>query len=123
MAQLQRRPILQFLRRHRIRTLPHPHADNELTGGLQSHAPESHGKPVTAAHHRALGCAPHVQIGPHCQSRRDCCRIARTAKQLGMRTIAVYSAADARALHVRQGDEAYCIGPQSRAKATFRSNV
>ena len=39
------------------------------------------------------------------------CRIARTAKQLGMRTIAVYSAADARALHVRQCDEAYCIGP------------
>jgi 3-methylcrotonyl-CoA carboxylase alpha subunit len=39
------------------------------------------------------------------------CRIARTAKQLGMRTIAVYSAADARALHVRLCDEAYCIGP------------
>ncbi len=39
------------------------------------------------------------------------CRIARTAKRLGMRTIAVYSAADARALHVRMCDEAYLIGP------------
>jgi 3-methylcrotonyl-CoA carboxylase alpha subunit len=39
------------------------------------------------------------------------CRIARTAKKLGMRTIAVYSAADARALHVRACDEAYFIGP------------
>src|ERR1700726_956113 len=39
------------------------------------------------------------------------CRIARTAKRLGMRTIAVYSAADARALHVRLCDEAYFIGP------------
>ena len=39
------------------------------------------------------------------------CRIARTAKRLGMRTIAVYSAADARALHRRLCDEAYCIGP------------
>ena len=39
------------------------------------------------------------------------CRIARTAKRLGMRTIAVYSAADARALHVRLCDEAHCIGP------------
>ena len=38
------------------------------------------------------------------------CRIARTAKRLGMRTIAVYSAADAGALHVRSCDEAYCIG-------------
>ncbi len=34
------------------------------------------------------------------------CRIARTAKRLGMRTIAVYSEADAAAPHVRQCDEA-----------------
>jgi len=38
------------------------------------------------------------------------CRIARTAKRLGLRTIAVYSTADAGALHVRSCDEAYCIG-------------
>src|ERR1051326_7229029 len=38
-------------------------------------------------------------------------RIARTAKRLGLRTIAVYSAADADALHVRVCDEAYPIGP------------
>jgi 3-methylcrotonyl-CoA carboxylase alpha subunit len=38
------------------------------------------------------------------------CRIARTAKRLGMRSIAVYSAADAGALHVRACDEAYFIG-------------
>src|SRR5271163_2674601 len=39
------------------------------------------------------------------------CRIARTAKRLGMRAIAVYSAADANALHRRVCDEAYFIGP------------
>ena len=39
------------------------------------------------------------------------CRIARTAKRLGLRTIAVYSAADTDALHVRVCDEAYPIGP------------
>jgi len=39
------------------------------------------------------------------------CRIARTAKRLGLRTIAVYSAADAHALHVRLCDEAHGIGP------------
>src|SRR5271170_3868300 len=39
------------------------------------------------------------------------CRIARTAKRLGLRTIAVYSDADARALHVRLCDEAHRIGP------------
>src|SRR5271155_5073836 len=38
------------------------------------------------------------------------CRIARTAKRLGMRSIAVYSAADAGALHTRLCDEAYFLG-------------
>jgi 3-methylcrotonyl-CoA carboxylase alpha subunit len=39
------------------------------------------------------------------------CRIIRTARAMGIRTIAVYSDADARALHVRQADEAVHIGP------------
>src|ERR1041384_6645615 len=38
-------------------------------------------------------------------------RITRTAKRLGMRVIAVYSEADAGALHVRVADAAYLIGP------------
>jgi 3-methylcrotonyl-CoA carboxylase alpha subunit len=38
------------------------------------------------------------------------CRVARTAKRLGMRTIGVYSAADAGALHRRLCDEAYLLG-------------
>ncbi len=45
------------------------------------------------------------------------CRIARTAKRLGMRTIAVYSDADAHALHVRSCDEAHCIGPPPPAES------
>jgi geranyl-CoA carboxylase alpha subunit len=39
------------------------------------------------------------------------CRIVRTAKALGYRTVAVFSDADAGALHVRQADEAVRIGP------------
>jgi 3-methylcrotonyl-CoA carboxylase alpha subunit len=39
------------------------------------------------------------------------CRVARTAKRMGLRTIAVYSAADAHALHTRLCDEAYLLGP------------
>jgi 3-methylcrotonyl-CoA carboxylase alpha subunit len=39
------------------------------------------------------------------------CRIARTAKRLGVRTVAVYSEADKRALHVASCDEAWLIGP------------
>ncbi len=39
------------------------------------------------------------------------CRIIRTAQRLGIRTIAVYSAADAQAMHVAMADEAHLIGP------------
>ena len=39
------------------------------------------------------------------------CRIIRTARKLGVRTVAVYSDADAKALHVRMADEAVHIGP------------
>ena len=38
------------------------------------------------------------------------CRIARTARRLGLTTIAVYSDADASARHVREADEAYRLG-------------
>jgi 3-methylcrotonyl-CoA carboxylase alpha subunit len=39
------------------------------------------------------------------------CRIFRTARRLGVRTIAVFSDADAHAQHVREADDAYRIGP------------
>ena len=38
------------------------------------------------------------------------CRIARTLRRLGIASVAVYSEADASAQHVRQADEALCIG-------------
>ena len=38
------------------------------------------------------------------------CRIIRTAKKLGVKTVAVYSDVDASGMHVREADEAYCIG-------------
>jgi 3-methylcrotonyl-CoA carboxylase alpha subunit len=39
------------------------------------------------------------------------CRVIRTARRMGVRTVAVYSEADANARHVRVADEAVCIGP------------
>ncbi|ALE15687.1 Methylcrotonyl-CoA carboxylase biotin-containing subunit [Altererythrobacter epoxidivorans] len=43
------------------------------------------------------------------------CRIIRTAREMGIATVAVYSDADAKALHVRQADEAVHIGPSPAA--------
>ena len=40
-------------------------------------------------------------------------RILRTCKEMGIKTVAVYSTADRDALHVRFADEAVCIGPPS----------
>jgi 3-methylcrotonyl-CoA carboxylase alpha subunit len=45
------------------------------------------------------------------------CRIARTARSMGLRVIAVYSQADAQALHVRLADEAFPIGPPPAAQS------
>lgn len=44
-------------------------------------------------------------------------RIMRAAKQLGFKTVAVFSTADTNALHTRYADEAYCIGPPSSTQS------
>nr|WP_255361519.1 MULTISPECIES: acetyl-CoA carboxylase biotin carboxylase subunit [unclassified Candidatus Frackibacter] len=44
-------------------------------------------------------------------------RIIRACKEMGIKTVAVYSEADKEALHVRYADEAYCIGPASSNKS------
>ncbi len=45
------------------------------------------------------------------------CRVIKTARRLGIRTVAVYSDADARALHVEQADDAVRIGPAPAARS------
>src|SRR5437764_10189559 len=45
------------------------------------------------------------------------CRIIRTARRLGIATIAVYSDADKDALHVAMADEAVAIGPAPAAES------
>ncbi|MEM1381018.1 MAG: biotin carboxylase N-terminal domain-containing protein [Pseudomonadota bacterium] len=45
------------------------------------------------------------------------CRVIKTARRMGIRTVAVYSDADAHALHVRMADEAHRLGPPPAAES------
>jgi len=50
------------------------------------------------------------------------CRVIKTAKAMGIKTVAVYSEADRDALHVIQADEAYCIGPAASSESYLRAD-
>ena len=45
------------------------------------------------------------------------CRIIKTARRMGIKTVAVYSEADKDALHVEMADEAVAIGPPAAAQS------
>ncbi len=47
-------------------------------------------------------------------------RVIRTAKEMGIKTVAVYSTADRDSLHVRFADEAVCIGPPSSSESYLK---
>ena len=50
------------------------------------------------------------------------CRIIRTLRRMGIGSVAVYSEADAGSLHVKQADEAVCIGP-APARASYMNGA
>lgn len=50
------------------------------------------------------------------------CRVVKTARRLGVRTVAVYSDADVKSLHVEMADEAFNIGPASSQHSYLRGD-
>jgi propionyl-CoA carboxylase alpha chain len=51
------------------------------------------------------------------------CRVIRTAKKMGIKTVAVYSDADARAPHVRMADEAVRLGPPPASESYLNADL
>ncbi|XP_078040099.1 methylcrotonoyl-CoA carboxylase 1 [Augochlora pura] len=50
------------------------------------------------------------------------CRVAKTAKRLGIQTVAVYSDVDRNSMHVEQADEAYYIGPAPSSQSYLQQD-
>ncbi len=49
-------------------------------------------------------------------------RVIRTLREMGIRSVAIYSEVDRAALHVRMADEAYCVGPALAAESYLRAD-
>ncbi|MDA1182372.1 MAG: biotin carboxylase, partial [Bacteroidetes bacterium] len=47
-------------------------------------------------------------------------RVMRTCREMGISTVAIFSEADSKALHIRHADEAYCIGTALSADSYLR---
>ncbi len=50
-------------------------------------------------------------------------RVMRTAKEMGIKTVAVFSEADRKALHVQYADEAVCIGPAASSQSYLKMDT
>ena len=51
------------------------------------------------------------------------CRVIRTARRMGIKTVAVYSDADARAPHVKMADESVRLGPPPAAESYLKAEL
>ena len=50
-------------------------------------------------------------------------RVMRTAREMGIKTVAVFSEADRNAMHVRFADEAVCLGPAASSQSYLRGDL
>ena len=51
------------------------------------------------------------------------CRVIRSLKKMGIKSVAIYSEADKHALHVLQADEAYCVGPAAASESYLNTSA
>ncbi|XP_068209370.1 methylcrotonoyl-CoA carboxylase subunit alpha, mitochondrial-like [Palaemon carinicauda] len=74
--------------------------------------------------HHAHTSAEHRPINKLLIANRGeiACRVVKTARKMGVRTVAVFSEADKNSMHVAMADEAYHIGPAASQESYLRAD-
>src|SRR5690348_14503341 len=106
--------LAQPLPRHGRRCAGHPRlaeARKKDVDGRDEHGHDAGGVDVTPRMFKKILIANRGEIA---------CRVIRTARHMGIATVAVYSDADADALHAREADEAIRIGPPPSSESYLK---